>query len=236
MRALLLSAGFGTRLHPVTRSTPKCLVPIRGRPLIDYWFDHLFSSGQVERALVNTHYLASQVEEHVTQSQWGKRVDLVYEAELLGTGGTIKFNRSYFGAESFLVAHADNLTTFDVAQLVGAHAARPADCALTMLTFRSDDPRSCGIVELDASGRVIGFHEKVADPPGNLANAAVYIFSPEVADFIAGMNGTEIDLSTEVIPQFVGRILAVESRGYHRDIGTIESLRQANEDATAALL
>jgi mannose-1-phosphate guanylyltransferase len=220
MRALLLSAGFGTRLHPVTRSTPKCLVPIRGRPLIDYWFDHLFSSGQVERALVNTHYLASQVEEHVTQSQWGKRVDLVYEAELLGTGGTIKFNRSYFGAESFLVAHAD----------------RPADCALTMLTFRSDDPRSCGIVELDASGRVIGFHEKVADPPGNLANAAVYIFSPEVADFIAGMNGTEIDLSTEVIPQFVGRILAVESRGYHRDIGTIESLRQANEDATAALL
>jgi mannose-1-phosphate guanylyltransferase len=235
MRALLLSAGFGTRLHPVTRSIPKCLVPIRGRALLDYWFDHLFGSGQVERVLVNTHYLASQVEEHVAKSRWADHVDLVYEAQLLGTGGTIKFNRAYFGANPFIVAHADNLTTFDVSGLVNAHTARPPDCALTMLTFRSDDPQSCGIVELDRSGRVVAFHEKAPNPPGNLANAAVYLFTPEVADFIAGKDRVVIDLSTEIIPHFVGRILAVESRGYHRDIGTIESLQKANEDARAFL-
>src|ERR1700722_10359476 len=236
MRALLLSAGFGTRLHPVTRSVPKCLVPIHGRPLIDYWFGHLFGSGRIERALVNTHYLAPLVEEHVAKSPWVNRVDLVHEAELLGTGGTIKLNRSYFGTESFLVAHADNLTTFDVAQFVDAHAARPVDCAMTMLTFRSNDPRSCGVVELDVSKKVIAFHEKALEPPSNLANAAVYIFAPEIADFIAGMNGHVIDLSTEVIPQFVGRIIAVETRGYRSEKVAVESLKQANEDAAAGLL
>jgi mannose-1-phosphate guanylyltransferase len=233
MRALLLAAGLGTRLYPITQSTPKCLVPICGRPLIDYWFDHLFGSGMVERVLVNTHYLARQVEEHVANSRWAKRIDLVHETELLGTAGTIKATRHYFGHDSFLVAHADNLTTFDVAQFSAAHARRPAPCAITMLTFRTEDPHSCGIVELDAAGVVIGFHEKVNDPPGDLANAAVYIFAPEVAEFIARSNRRVIDLSTEIIPHFVGRIIAVEGRGYHRDIGTIESLRQADKDAAA---
>ncbi len=233
MRALLLAAGLGTRLDPITRSVPKCLVPIRGRPLIDYWFDHLFASGLVERVLVNTHYLAYQVQDHVAHSRWAARIDLVHEAELLGTAGTIKANRDYFGSEDFLVAHADNLTTFDVAQFVAAHAARPAHCALTMLTFRTDDPRSCGIVELGASEVVVGFHEKVDDPPGNLANAAVYLLTPEVADFTARSGGRMIDFSTQIIPHFVGRIFAVVGRGYHRDIGTIESLRRANEDAAA---
>jgi mannose-1-phosphate guanylyltransferase len=231
MRALLLAAGLGTRLHPITESVPKCLVPVRGRPLIDYWFDHLFASAMVERVLVNTHYLARQVEDHVANSDWAKRIDLVHESELLGTAGTIKANRHYFGSGELLVAHADNLTTFDVGHFFAAHAARPARCAMTMLTFRTDDPRSCGIVELDASDVVIGFHEKVEDPPGNLANAAVYVFTPEVADFVARLDGHVIDLSTEIIPHFVGRILAFDGRGYHRDIGTIESLRRANEDA-----
>jgi mannose-1-phosphate guanylyltransferase len=233
MRALLLAAGLGTRLYPITKSVPKCLVPIRGRPLIDYWFDHLFASGAFERVLVNTHYLANQVEEHVANSRWADRIDLVHEDELLGTAGTIKANRRYFGSESFLVAHADNLTTFDVAHFIAAHAARPAYCAVTMLTFHTDDPRSCGIVELNEKGIVIGFHEKVENPPGDLANAAVYIFTPEVAEFIAAAPGPAIDLSTEIIPHFIDRIQAVEGRGYHRDIGTVESLRRANADAAA---
>jgi mannose-1-phosphate guanylyltransferase len=107
---------------------------------------------------------------------------------------------------------------------------------MTMLTFRTDDPRSCGIVEVDAAGVVKGFHEKVDNPPGDLANAAVYLLAPEVADFIAGFDKRVIDLSTEVIPHFVGRILAVVDGGYHRDIGTIESLRRAERDAAALFL
>jgi mannose-1-phosphate guanylyltransferase len=231
MRALLLAAGLGTRLRPVTDTLPKCLVPIGGRPLIDYWFDRLFGSGLVERVLVNAHYLPRLVENHVSHSPWARRIDLVYETDLLGTAGTIKANRNYFGSKDFLVAHADNLATFDVSQFVAAHASRPAHVAMTMLTFRTDDPGSCGIVELDSSGVVVGFHEKVRNPPGNLANGAVYILTPEVLGFIASLESSVIDFSTEVIPHFLGRILAAESRGYHRDIGTIESLRQANADA-----
>jgi mannose-1-phosphate guanylyltransferase len=96
-----------------------------------------------------------------------------------------------------------------------------------MLGFRTDDPRSCGILELDDRGTVVAFHEKVDDPPGNLANGAVYIFEPEVIDAITAIGRPAVDLSTEIIPHFAGRILCVETNGYHRDIGTPERLRRA---------
>ena len=230
MRAVLLAAGLGVRLRPLTNTVPKCLVPIRDKPLLDYWLDTLFGNGAVERALINTHHLPAQVEAHVARSRWRDRIDLVHETELLGTGGTLKANCAYFGDDSFLVAHADNLTDFNLAAFTAAHAARPPHCAMTMLTYRTDDPRSCGIVELDDSSVVRVFHEKVPCPPGNLANAAVYLFTREVADFTTWLPGSFIDLTTQVIPAFIGRILAVENRGYHRDLGTLASLRKAEEE------
>lgn len=229
MRALLLAAGIGSRLRPVTDTIPKCLVPIHGRPLMDYWLDLLFRAG-IERALVNTHYLPDLVREHVAASPYAARIDLVHEPELLGTGGTLAANRAYFGMQSALVAHADNLTDFDVGGLIAAHAARPAGIAMTMLAFRTDDPRSCGILELDERHVVKAFHEKVSNPPGNLANAAVYIVEAEVAEMAAALGRPFVDLSTEILPRLIGRILAVETHGYHRDIGNVESLRRAHEE------
>jgi mannose-1-phosphate guanylyltransferase len=234
MRALLLAAGLGTRLRPLTDTVPKCLVPIHGRPLLGLWFDLLFPAG-VSRALVNTHWLAPLVEEFVTASPWRDRVDLVAEPELLGTGGTVLANRAWLGDGAFLVAHADNLTDFDVAGLLRAHAARPAGVALTMLAFRTDAPQSCGILETNAQGIVQAFHEKVANPPGNLANAAVYVFEPEVVALAASHGRRVVDLSTEVIPHFTGRILAVETQGYHRDIGTPEALALAQREWPAPM-
>lgn len=227
MRALLLAAGIGSRLRPLTDTTPKCLVQIHGRPLLDYWLDLVFEGG-VERALLNTHWLADQVRAHVAQSPWRSRIDLIHEDELLGTGGTVLANRDWFGREPFLVAHADNLTDFDVAALIAAHRGRPAGCIMTMLAFRTDDPSSCGILELDRENRVIAFHEKVQNPPGNLANGAVYIFEPEVIEDVAALGKPIVDLSTEIIPNYLGRILCVETAGYHRDIGNPESLRRAH--------
>jgi len=233
MRALLLAAGLGLRLLPITATTAKCMVEINGRPLLDYWLELLFDAG-IERVLVNTHWLADQVEAYVKASRWADRIDLVHEAELLGTGGTILANRKWFRQKPFIVAHADNLTDFDVRGFTAAHERRPAGHAITMLGFRTDTPRSCGILELDRRGTVIAFHEKVDDPPGNLANGAVYIFEPEVADSIAAMGRPQVDLSTEIIPDYVGRILCVETAGYHRDIGTPESLRRAIADTASA--
>ena len=95
MRALILAAGLGTRLRPLTETVPKCLVSIHGRPLLDYWFDLLFSENAVDRARVNTSYLADAVSNHVATSQWRDRVDLIHETELLGTGGTVLTNRAF---------------------------------------------------------------------------------------------------------------------------------------------
>ncbi|MGM4886842.1 nucleotidyltransferase family protein [Tardiphaga sp. 11_C7_N12_6] len=229
MRALLLAAGIGSRLRPITDTVPKCLVQIQGRPLLDYWLDLVFQGG-IERVLLNTHWLAPQVQAHVMASPWADRIDQVYEETLLGTGGTVLANRDWFQNQSFLLAHADNLTDFDVAGLIAAHEGRPAGHAITMLGFRTDDPSSCGILELDRQNTVLAFHEKVANPPGNLANGAVYIFEPEVIDAIAVLERPVVDLSTEIIPNYLGRILCVETDGYHRDIGNPESLRRANSE------
>jgi mannose-1-phosphate guanylyltransferase len=229
MRALLLAAGIGTRLRPLTNTTPKCLVKIADRPLLDYWLDLVFEGG-VKRVLLNTHWLADQVRTHVASSPWRSRIDLVHEDQLLGTGGTILANRDWFGNDAFLVAHADNLTDFDVAGLISAHRNRPQGCVMTMLAFRTDDPSSCGILELDRERRVTAFHEKVENPPGNLANGAVYVFEPEIIEDIASRGKAVVDLSTEIIPTYLRRILSVETASYHRDIGNEESLRRARAE------
>ncbi len=228
MRAVLLAAGLGSRLRPVTDKIPKCLVPVHGRPLLDYWLELLFPA--TERVLINTHHFAEAVEAHVMASAWRARIDLVFEPELLGTGGTLAANRAWIGEGPTLVAHADNLTDLDLAKFAQAHAARAAGCEMTMLTFVTDDPRSCGILELDDRKVVQAFHEKVADPPGDVANAAVYLVESPVIDAAMARGTRFVDLSTEVIPQFLGRIQAAAHDGYHRDIGTVASLARAQAE------
>jgi len=229
MRALLLAGGMGTRLRPLTNRVPKCLVPIHGRPLLEYWLDLLLPSG-IECVLINTHYLPDQVRGYVAASPWCSRITLVHEESLLGTGGTVLANADFFANDSFMVAHADNLTCFSVSDFIKAHESRPQGAAITMMTFLTDVPQSCGIVELDGAGLVQAFHEKMPHPPGNQANAAVYIFAPEVVTFMRGLGKPVVDLSTEVIPHFLGRITTWLNTDYHRDIGTPGSLAMAEAE------
>jgi mannose-1-phosphate guanylyltransferase len=228
LRAVLLAAGFGTRLRPLTESLPKCLVPVQGKPLMAYWFDLLFSAG-LERVLVNTHYLPDAVTSFVAQSPWAAKVDLVHEDLILGTGGTLLTNVAWFKGRAFMVAHADNLTVFDVQGFWARHRDRPEGCVITMMTFDTDAPQTCGIVE-ERGGVVVAFHEKVANPPGTRANAAVYIFEPEAISFIASLNKAVVDLSTEVLPHFIGRMYTFHNSHYHRDIGSLESLALAERE------
>jgi len=228
LRALLLAAGFGTRLRPLTETIPKCLVPVQGKPLMAYWFELLFPAG-IERALVNTHYLPGVVRAFVAQNSWASQVDLVHEDPILGTGGTVLANAAWFQGQSFMVAHADNLTVFDVHGFLARHANRPQGCAITMMTFDTDVPQTCGIVE-ERDGVVLAFHEKVPNPPGKRANAAVYIFEPEVIALMATLNKAVIDLSTEVLPHYLGRMCTFHNDQYHRDIGNLESLALAERE------
>lgn len=227
MKAMLLAAGLGTRLRPLTDTVPKCLVPIAGKPLLAYWLDLLATFDHI---VINTHYLAPAVEAFIAARPERHRLTLVHEESLLGTGGSLVALRHIFSDAAFLVAHADNLSRFDAAAFCARHAARPSGIAITMMTFATDNPQSCGIVEENPAGIVTAFHEKVAHPPGNHANGAVYIFEPEVLDFMVGLGKTEVDLSTEVIPAFLGRIQTFANHDYHRDIGTPQSLAQAELD------
>ena len=229
MRTLLLAAGLGTRLRPITDHVPKCLVPIHGKPLLGYWLDMLLING-VDRVLVNTHYLPILVRDFVAKSVWQDRIEIVQEDELLGTGGTVLKNREFLERGPFMVVHADNLSRFDVAAFISAHHCRPAGVEITMMTFDTDSPQSCGIVELDETGIVVGFHEKVANPPSKRANAAVYIFDPSVIDYMKSLDKSVIDISTEVVTRYLGRIQAYHNSDYHRDIGTPESLTLAEQE------
>lgn len=229
MKAFLLAAGLGTRLRPLTNEIPKCIVPINGKPLLEYWFDLLFGSGEIDSVLVNTHYLPGNVEKVIQASPFKKKIKTVFEKELLGTAGSLLKNRSFFNDESFLLIHADNFSMFDPGDFIQTHGARPTRCDMTMMTFKTDAPETCGILELDGENVVTAFHEKVADPPGNLANGAVYILEPSILLFLEKLGRERIDFSTEVLPHFTKRIFTFHNDTYHRDIGTMESYLKAQE-------
>lgn len=229
MRALLLAAGLGTRLRPITDTIPKSLVPIHGIPLLDIWLARVFHAG-IERVVINLHYLPEQVRACVANSPWRDRIDLFDEPVLLGTGGTLAATRRLLGRGSVLVVHADNLSEIDLNAFQSAHQERPANCAMTMALFETDAPQTCGIVEQDEERRIVAMHEKVANPPGTLANAAVYIVEPEVIEMAVALTTPQIDISTQLIPALLGRIYSHEIIGYHRDIGTPQALAAAHSD------
>jgi len=222
MRAILLAAGLGTRLRPITDTVPKCLVPIHGKALIDYWLEQLTEAG-IERFLINTHYLHEQVEKHIEQSKFVDMVDLVYEKELLLTGGTIIANKNFIGDDEFMLVHADNLSICNFKNFIKAHKNRPANAEITMMTFTTDKPQSCGIVGLDRYGVVTKFHEKKKNPPSRMANAAVYIVEQSVIQYMEMLKKPKLDFSLDVICNFMGKIFTYYNNIYHRDIGHIDS-------------
>jgi mannose-1-phosphate guanylyltransferase len=126
-----------------------------------------------------------------------------------------------------MAIHADNLSRFPVEDFVAAHRRRPAGCLLTMMLFRSPTPETCGIVELDSRGVVAAFHEKIKNPPGTLANAAVYAMEPEILEILDEIPAAAPDISLDLLPRCLGRIHAWLNREYHRDIGTPESYSAA---------
>ena len=231
MRALLLAAGLGTRLLPLTKKIPKCLVPIHGVPLLEIWLAQIFYAG-ITRVVINLHHLPTPVRDLVKKSQWSDQIDLFDEPTLLGTGGTLRATRELLGEGPILVAHADNLSSIDLRAFHSAHLSRPKSCVMTMALFDTDTPQTCGIVELDQQNCVISMYEKPAHPSGTLANAAVYMVETEVLDQIEKIDAHQIDFSMEIIPLLMGCLYSYHIKGYHRDIGSLAALDQAHLDIT----
>lgn len=229
-RALLLAGGLGTRLRPITDTTPKCLVEIAGRPLLDYWFQALSNAG-IRDVLINTHHLPEPVRRFIAdKNQRGFRAIETYEPKLLGSAGTIAAHARWADdADDVVIVYADNLSDLDIGDMLTAHRRHGAP--LTMLLFHAPNPRACGIAVLDKEGRITAFEEKPKEPKSDLANAGVYVATAAAWREIAGMEA--FDLGFDVLPRFVGRMHGHVHPGYHRDIGDLAALDAAQSAAPA---
>ena len=226
MKAFLLAAGLGTRLRPLTDTTPKCLVDVGGRPMLDIWLDALAKAG-VHEVLVNTHHQANLVAAHVADRMTPPAVRLSHEPVLLGSAGTLLVNRDFVANEDmFLAVNADNLTDFDLRPLIDAH--RAAATIATLSVFHSPTPAECGILEV-ADGRVVAFLEKPEIPPSDLANAGMYAFHPRVLDEIP--EPLPRDIGFDLLPRLVGRagVVAIDDC-YFLDVGTPAALKRARDE------
>ena len=229
IRCLLLAAGLGTRLRPITYNIPKCLVKINGRTIIEWWLEHL-ESIDCESVIINTHYYSEKVSELLNGcNNYSVKIVEKYEKELLGTAGTLLANAKFFSGKIGIIIHADNATDTNLANLIKAHHNRPKHCLMTMMTFTTNTPESCGIVEIDSEGVVQRMHEKVKSPPGNRANGAIYVFEEELLEIIKESNEGFKDISTQVLPMVMGRIYTYHTRRNFIDIGTPESLSKARQ-------
>ncbi len=229
MIALLLAAGLGERLRPITNKIPKCLVPIGGRPLLDFWIESMISIN-ISKIIINTHYHAEAVHEFIEQHQYKDKIEILFEPQLVGTGGTLRDAADRIKDEDVLVAHADNFCRAPMDDFVNCFETRRNEIEITVMTFRTDTPSSCGIVEIDERGTVRKFHEKVSNPKSNLASGAVFILSNDTVQFVRKQKPVYIDFSKDVLPYYMGRINTWENKVYHRDIGTPESYLQCLKD------
>ncbi len=228
-RALLLASGLGTRLRPLTDTVPKCLVPVAGRPMLDYWCDALEAAG-ISEVLINTHHLAGQVRSFIASASAARDLNIheAFEPELLGSAGTVHANRDWMdGAGDCLIIYTDNLSTIDLAAFGAFHRSHAQP--LSMALFHTSHPQQCGIATLDPDGLVTDFIEKPAHPASDLANAGLYMADAETWREIADMD--VFDFGMDVLPHFVGRMQGYGFDGYHRDIGTPAALAQAERDA-----
>jgi mannose-1-phosphate guanylyltransferase len=223
-KAFLLAAGLGTRLKPLTDSTPKCLVPVGGRPLLHWWLRICERLG-VQEVLLNTHHLAPQVRDFVRTRTSSVRVTLYHEEKLLGSAGTLAVNKHFVaGEKAFWIFYADTLVGADLAPLAALHAERGAD--LTLGVFDSPDPKSGGVVELGPEGKILSFEEKPAAPKSSLVAAGVYVAGPRLLGALPKLSG---DLALDVFPKLMDNAYA-RRVGPVMDLGTPQRYAQAQKE------
>ena len=228
MNAILLAAGFGTRLRPLTNLIPKCMVKIGDDYLLDLWIEKLFNSG-INKILINTHYFKKKVEDHISKLSAYKqgKIVLSYEEQLLGTAGTLTQNIDFFEDQDGILLHDDNYTKDNLHNFIKFHKTQSQNSNITMMTFRTNHPERSGIVEIDKNYMITNFYEKTKNSKGNLANCAIYIISKNIFESIRKDNAK--DFSTEIIPRHLKKIKVYETDKYFIDIGDLKSLKKANE-------
>jgi mannose-1-phosphate guanylyltransferase len=231
VKAVVLIGGRGTRLRPLTVSTPKPLLPVVNKPFLRYQLEVL--RGHVDEVVLCAAD-PRPFSRELGARACGIKLRYLTEERPLGTGGAVKNAAAALTRESqFLVLNGDVLNHLDVTAFVKAH--RKAGAAATIALTRVADPTLYGLVETDAAGRIARFLEKPSadEATGNVVNAGAYIFERSVLDLIPA--GQTVSLEREVFPSLIegSRLHSYESRGYWIDIGTLERYLQVHLDLLA---
>lgn len=230
MKAVLLAAGRGTRLAPLTHSVPKILAPLAGSTLLEHQLSYLERNGVTEVAL-NVHHLSEQVLETLERVQPSIAVRVSEEPELLGTAGALLPLRDFL-SESFVVLYGDVLTDASLEALLARH--REAGGIATICCYRAKETSGKGVVALDAEGRIRSFAEKPEEHTGPAyINAGLYALEPEILDFLGPDNP---DFGLHVWPDLLSRGIPIYAHlpdSYVRDVGSPEALAAAERDLAA---
>jgi mannose-1-phosphate guanylyltransferase/mannose-1-phosphate guanylyltransferase/phosphomannomutase len=226
MRAMVLAAGLGTRLRPLTYEITKPMVPVLDRPVMEHILD-LLARHSIGEVIANLHYFPDSIREY-----FGDRMEYRYEEELLGTAGGVRACADFFGDEPFLVISGDALTDIDLTALTARH--REAGGIATLAVKEVADTREYGVVLHDREGRITGFQEKPApeEALSNLGNCGIYLFSPEIFDYFPAR--PFVDWAQDVFPVLLENDVPFhihEVREYWNDVGSLAELRQGTFDA-----
>ncbi|MBN8868093.1 MAG: NDP-sugar synthase [Solirubrobacterales bacterium] len=240
---MVLAAGLGTRLRPVTRSVPKPMVPVLNRPVMEHIVRLLAGHGFTE-VIANVHWFPEVIQAHFGDgSDFGVELSYSHEEELLGTAGGVR-HASHFFEEDFLVISGDAMTDIDLAAMREFHRSHGG--IATLATRRVADTSEFGVVITDESGRIQGFQEKPdpAEALSDLANCGIYMFKREIFDHFPAPGESKLaapghpegfaDWAYDVFPSLLEAgidFYAHETDSYWNDIGTIDELVQSNFDA-----
>jgi mannose-1-phosphate guanylyltransferase len=236
MKAMVLAAGKGTRLFPLTADIPKPMVPVAGKPVLEHILELLARSG-IEEIHANVHYLADAILDHYGEETRVVNTSVCFtrEEELSGTAGGVRRMASTVSGgfdETFIVVMGDALTDIDVREVVSFHRERGAAATLALMPV--ENTTQYGVVELDAENNVVSFQEK-PDPEeaiSNLANSGIYVLEPEVLEYIP--EDAFFDFAEDVFPALLKagtKMVGYEGAFYWSDIGTLEAYKQAQRDA-----
>ena len=227
---ILLVGGFGTRLMPLTKNTPKPMLTVAGIPVTEHQIAMAKAAGITEIVLA-TSYLSEIFTPYFGDgSKWGIKIKYAVEKEPLGTGGAIRNAAQLLTSnESIVILNGDVLSSHDLAEQIRQHEAHDAD--VTLHLTQVEDARAFGCVPTDDQGRVTAFLEKMENPITNQINAGCYVFNPRVLSTIP--LDTVVSVERETFPQLVANNAAVYGyveNAYWLDIGTPRALLKASID------
>ncbi len=236
-KAMIMAAGAGTRLNPLTQKVPKPMVPVVNTPILEFILKHLQKYG-INDVIANTHHIAESIQNaYGGKNHVGINFQYVYEPELTGTAGGVKKTEFFFEpGDTFIVISGDALTDVNIEKLYEKHKKSGAMATMALKEIPISEVAHFGVVVLDSNSRVTGFQEKPRpeEAKSNLVNAGIYIFETDVFNYIPA--NQFYDFAKNVFPAMMANnelLYAHVIDDYWNDIGTIKQYKHSSLDILA---